>query len=201
MQLSHAAPPAPPTLRDHARDGVRTEVLRQAWSLFAAQGYAATTVEQVAAAAGMSRRTFFRYFDGKDDLLLARMAETGPHLAEELADQPSHVPAWTALRAAMGVSVAVQQSHPGPTRALLAVLRDEADVRAAVEERRRRWTASLVPVLLERHDVESELAADALAGSALSCLEAAQRAWVDSPGVGLAELLDRAMAVVAGAST
>jgi len=192
----HPPPPVSPTLRDHARDGVRAEVLRQAWSLFAAQGYAATTVEQVAAAAGMSRRTFFRYFDGKDDLLLARMVETGPHLAGELVDQPSHLSAWEALRAAMGVSVAVQQSHPGPTRALLAVLRDEIDVRTAVEERRRRWTASLVPVLLERRDVESELAADALAGSALSCLEAAQRAWVDSPGAELADLLDRAMAVV-----
>ena len=46
------------SLRDHARGAVRDEVMRQAWLLFSEQGFEATTVDQIAAAAGMSRRTF-----------------------------------------------------------------------------------------------------------------------------------------------
>jgi hypothetical protein len=39
--------------------------------LFVANGYEATTLEAVAAAAGISRRTFFHYFKSKEELLLA----------------------------------------------------------------------------------------------------------------------------------
>lgn len=189
--------PAPAlSLRDHAREAVRAEVGRHAWDLFARQGYAATTVEQVAESAGMSRRTFFRYFDGKDDLLLDRLTATGPHVAEQLELLPGDLPTWEALRRAMERSVVVQQDNPVPTRSLLAMLRDESGVRAAVEERRQRWLRSLVPVLTPRPDIADGLVASAVAGAALSCLEAAQSAWIDDTDAHLGTLLDRAMAAV-----
>ena len=49
----------------------RVHVATQAIRLFAENGYEATTVEQIAAAAGVSRRTFFRQFRSKEDVIFA----------------------------------------------------------------------------------------------------------------------------------
>src|SRR4029077_8820150 len=85
------------TLRDHARGAVREEVMRQAWLLFSAQGFEATTVDQIAAAAGMSRRTFFRYFAGKDELVLTRLVESGQSVVDALRLRPADEPVWVSL--------------------------------------------------------------------------------------------------------
>lgn len=64
------------------RAEVRRDLVRAAVELFTAQGYDDTTVDDIAAAAGVGRRTFFRYFAGKEDAVspdhelgLARIAE------------------------------------------------------------------------------------------------------------------------------
>ncbi|MFD6858609.1 TetR family transcriptional regulator [Rhodococcus sp. NPDC060090] len=49
----------------------RVHVVSQAIRLFSQNGYESTTVEQIAAAAGVSRRTFFRQFRSKEDVIFA----------------------------------------------------------------------------------------------------------------------------------
>lgn len=189
------------TLRDHARTAVRAEVMRQAWLLFAEQGFEATTVDQVAAAAGMSRRTFFRYFTGKDELVLERLVEAGQRIADALRDRPPDEEAWPALRAAFDEVVLPQQEYAGPSRALQHMLRSEPGVRATVQERRRRWQDLLAPLVEERLPRRRsrrgpDTRAAAVAGSALACLEAAQDAWTDHTETDLGVLLDEAMGQV-----
>jgi AcrR family transcriptional regulator len=50
-------------------DDVRTRISAAAFELFAARGYEATTVDAIADQAGVARRTFFRYFKSKDDVI------------------------------------------------------------------------------------------------------------------------------------
>lgn len=57
------------TVAPHSR--ARTSVVAAAIELFAAQGFDATSVEQIARAAGVSRSTFFRQFGGKEDVVFA----------------------------------------------------------------------------------------------------------------------------------
>ena len=190
------------TLRDHARGAVREEVLKQAWLLFAEQGFEATTVEQVAEAAGMSRRTFFRYFTGKDELVLERLIESGDRIAAALRARPATEPAWPALRNAFEETVLLQERYADRSRPLQLMLRDEPGVRVAVLERRRRWQQLLTPLVAERLPERSrrrtpDLRAAALTASALSCLEIAQETWAEHPGARLAGLLDETMATVA----
>ncbi|MFJ8364565.1 TetR/AcrR family transcriptional regulator [Streptomyces sp. NPDC093984] len=71
--------------------------------LFAAKGYDNTTLEEVAAAAGVSRRTLFNYFRNKEDLALSGLDEQGELIAARLAERPADEDPWAALRAAFQV--------------------------------------------------------------------------------------------------
>lgn len=198
--------PEAPTLRDHVRGAVRDEVMRAAWTLFSEQGFEATTVDQIAAAAGMSRRTFFRYFDGgKDDLILQRIVAAGEQIAAELEARPTEEGAWPALRAAFDVVVRPQEQNAAQARSLVLMLRTEPGARPSLLERRRRWEVLLIPLVAARLPRRNggrgpDVRATALTASALACLEIAQDAWADHAGTRLSTLLDHAMAAVSPAA-
>lgn len=184
-----------------ARNAVRDEVVRAAWELFAEHGFEATTVDQIATAAGMSRRTFFRYFAGKDELILDKLLEVGDRVADALAARPARESAWPALRAALDVVVRAQDEFPEPSRRLGRLLRDEHGTQGTMEVRRRRWTDTLGPLVADRLPRHGLDAARAVAGAALACYDAATDAWIDAPGTRLGDHLDVAMRGVAAAAT
>jgi AcrR family transcriptional regulator len=62
-----------PPLRDRQRLATKSEIVRIAFELFAKQGYDNVSIEMIAAAAGISRATFFNYFP-KKDLILRELA-------------------------------------------------------------------------------------------------------------------------------
>jgi len=186
------------SLRDLTRRAVREEVLSKAWALFAQQGYEATTIDQVAEAAGMSRRTFFRYFSGKDELILERLIEAGERVATTLAARPADEPAWPAMRAAFEELVRSQEQNATVARALGQMLRDEAGARASVEERRHRWLPLLAPLVETRLPPGPSAAtrATAVVGAALACLDAAGATWLEDDSTPLGALLDAAMSAL-----
>jgi mycofactocin system transcriptional regulator len=66
--------------------------------LFTNQGYDATTVDQIATEAGVSKRTFFRYFDSKAEVLWHQFDEEVVALREAFAQASARVPMMTAIR-------------------------------------------------------------------------------------------------------
>jgi AcrR family transcriptional regulator len=97
---------------------VRAELTMLAQDLFVAQGYDETTVDDIAAAAGMSRRTLFRYFASKEDLVLGKYEILGDRLAEALAARPHDEPIWLSLRRAFDIVVEYFADDPDATRAV-----------------------------------------------------------------------------------
>jgi TetR/AcrR family transcriptional regulator, regulator of mycofactocin system len=74
------------------------DVARAALELFSRQGYDQTTVDEIAAAVGVSRRTFFRYFETKPDVVWGEFDAELVRLADALAAAPPDEPMMDVLR-------------------------------------------------------------------------------------------------------
>lgn len=121
----HETPAVSRTQRTRAR------LLAAALDLFARQGYEATTVAQIAAAAGVTEMTFYRHFGTKDQLLLDDPYD--PLLAGAIAAQPPGLPPL--IRAARGIRAAwraVPIQDTGPVRDRLAIVAATPSLAAAV---------------------------------------------------------------------
>jgi AcrR family transcriptional regulator len=79
------------SLRDAHKRKTRTMLRDAALELFLAQGYDATTTDQVAAKAGVSTRTFFRYFDAKDEVLFSGQRFWSERVGDMVRQQPAEL--------------------------------------------------------------------------------------------------------------
>jgi AcrR family transcriptional regulator len=196
----HRPAPRATGLRDRARRAVRTEVAAVALELFARQGFDNTTIEQIAAAAGLSRSSFFRYFATKEDVVLGGLEERGKTLREALVARPDDEPPWQALRAAFETIVRANTDDRDRALRLATMLAHTPSLRAWHAEKQVRWQALLVPELARRMGHPDDDLGDpvprAVVAAALACLDAAVQAWRASPdGTDLGGLLDRTMSL------
>ena len=106
----------PATLRQRNRERTAVEIEAAAFDLFARHGYDGTTVEQIAAAAGVSSRTFFRYFPAKEDVVFGDHAAAVERLRTTLAAQPGDESPLQRVRRAV---LRAQNPAGNPTRELL----------------------------------------------------------------------------------
>jgi AcrR family transcriptional regulator len=95
-----------------SRDERRAQLLQAAGQAFAAGGYAATSMEDVAAAAGVTKLIVYRHFESKEDLYGAVLESVSVRLRGE----------WEAA-----MSLPLPQRRGGTVRALLSVARDDPD--------------------------------------------------------------------------
>lgn len=96
-------------LRERKKAKTRAAIQRHALRLFREQGYEATTVEQIAAAADVSPSTFFRYFPTKEDVALYDPFD--PILLAAFEAQPAELTPLQAMRGAMHATVAAMSAQ------------------------------------------------------------------------------------------
>jgi len=77
------------SLRDRQRAQIRADIRRAAFRLFIERGYDTVTTEEIATAAGVSPRTFFRHVPTKEDLLLAPVRHGGAAIVNLLEQRPA----------------------------------------------------------------------------------------------------------------
>lgn len=204
MENSTETQEAVPGLRERARRAVNREIADAAMALFATQGFDATTVDQIAEAAGVSRRSFFRYFATKEDVVLGDLVERGRRIQAALATRPAGEAPWDAIRAALLV---VRDADGDDDAALLAtarMLHDTPSLRARHLEKQIAWQELLVPELARRlrasdplDAASAEHRAAAVIASTLACLDIATATWVRHDGhADLERLWDEAVAAV-----
>jgi AcrR family transcriptional regulator len=88
-------------LRERKKVATRAALVEAAWRLTAERGLARVRVEDIAAAAGVSARTFNNYFANKEDALVAVGADRADRVAAALRARPAAEPLWEALATAL----------------------------------------------------------------------------------------------------
>jgi AcrR family transcriptional regulator len=184
------------SLRERTRHAVRSEIASAAMDLFLAQTFEGTTVEEIAQAAGISRRSYFRYFASKEEALREGLVSIGGLIAETLLDRPEQESAWLALRRAF--DVITHQADSDPRAEALGHLMLERPV--LQHDKSTTWTTTIAVALNPRlgtGDPYGGIGSEALAASAIACLHVAQAHWLDQKNsTSLSSLLDDAMGAV-----
>src|SRR2546421_3984112 len=139
-------------VRERARRSVRLELTLLAQDLFVTKGYVQTTVDDIAAAAGMSKRTFFRYFASKEDLVVGKYEFLGDMLVDDLAARPHDEPVWESLRRAFDRLAEYFDDERNRARAveMEKIIRSNTALNAGHMERMWRAQERLVALLRER---------------------------------------------------
>jgi AcrR family transcriptional regulator len=120
-------------LRERKKARTRTSIQQHAMRLFREQGYDATTVEEIAAAAEVSPSTFFRYFPTKEDVVIRD--DYDRLLIEAFRGQPSELSPIQAIRSAIhDLGTSLGQLTPEE----LSLERDRAALQVSVPEIRAR---------------------------------------------------------------
>lgn len=189
-----------PPLRERTRRAVRAEIAATAIRLFKERGFDATTVDQIAAAAGISRRSFFHYFGSKEDLVLGDTDALGESVRDALQARPAEESAWEAIRAAL--MVLRPRADTAAEQLAIARLHHQApSLRARHLEKHMRWQELLAPEIQRRLGLPDadppDPRARAFVAAALACLDAAIDAWCESDGAAdPIELFDGAIAAI-----
>jgi AcrR family transcriptional regulator len=179
-------------LRERKKQQTVSAIEEAALDLFEQQGFDATTVEQIAERADVSRTTFFRYFPTKADVVLNPNAGRLPALHRAIVERPPGESDLVALRRALqsGVVATVEaQSSARKSR----VLATTPLLRGLSYERGLGWWDTIKRALAERRgsaepDEHSSVAARAVLGALGSAIDG----WVDDGCRGdLAAAVDR----------
>ncbi|MFJ6660214.1 TetR/AcrR family transcriptional regulator [Streptomyces sp. NPDC091377] len=93
--------PARPGLRELKKQRTRAALLRAAYTLFIERGYDSTTVDAIVEAVGVSQRTFFRYYSGKEHVALGVQEMAMEHFYEAVRARPPQEPPLEAMRRAV----------------------------------------------------------------------------------------------------
>jgi AcrR family transcriptional regulator len=195
------SPAARTNTRDIARAAIRAQLSATALELFQRDGFEKVTVNDLAAAAGVSRSTFLRYFETKEDAVLSAFDAHGQQVADALRARPADEDDWAALRCALDVAIEHYRKDPADALALTRLVQNTPALCARKLEKEDSWRPMLARALAERGSAAAgtpSLQMSVKAAAALSCLDIALERWTESDGrANLVSLLDDAFAVLA----
>ena len=183
--------------RARKKAATKQSIQEHALRLFNEKSYDATTVEEIAAAAGVSHMTFFRYFPRKEAVV--EYDEYDPVIEELIAARPPHEAPLTALHHA--ITAGLKQILTTDREALLT--RTRLVLRNPVLRSRNLLAQDttrdlFARALARRADLaEPDLAATVQASAALGAMAPALTAWADGEEVDLVALIDDAFAALA----
>ncbi len=164
-------------LRERKKAKTRAAIRQHALRLFREQGYATTTVEQIAEAAEVSPSTFFRYFPAKEDVILQDDMDT--RMIEAFERQPAGLGPIAAVRAATREAIAsFSPDEWAAFRETTELAHALPEVRArAVDEFARTIQVIAEAIAKRAGRAPGDLAIRALAGAIIGVMMAVAMPW------------------------
>jgi AcrR family transcriptional regulator len=186
-------------MAERKRQLVRDELTEAALKLLAFQGFEETTIDQIVASAGVSRRTFFRYFRSKEDVIIEFLGDLGTKLSDALAARPATEAPETALREAFTVFTDSYHHNPDKSIRLARLTLGTPALMARYLERQTQWRSEASAELARRMKVDpaTDLRPSLTAAVGFAAFDTAMTSWVNGNGAeALNTLVDKAFRIV-----
>jgi AcrR family transcriptional regulator len=186
-------------LRELKKQRTHEELQRVALELFAARGFDHVTIEDICADAEVSKTTFYRYFDSKEDVLLGSMHEKLQDMATALAQRPESESAIVAVRNAFLEVAAEYQNQRAQRLAVNRIVRTTPSLAARNLEQQTAWENLLREFFVERDDASTpDLSHSVRAAKVVAALRTAMEYWLaNGADTDLPSVVDEALRVPA----
>lgn len=162
--------------------------------LFLERGFDHTTVDDIAAAAGISRRTFFRYFASKNDVAWGDFDLLVDRLRARLRQTPTGVPTITALHAAIVEFNSYPKSAQAAHRERMDLLLNVPTLVAHSTLRYASWRQAVAEFVAARSGTGIDaLRPRVVAWAYQAASIASYEVWLRQPGARLTVVLDEAL--------
>ena len=169
---------AVPGLRERKRQQTRERLTRAAMALFLERGFEATTLDDIAAAADISRRSFFHYFASKEDVVFAWHEEITSALITAVAARPRDESMLAAAENA--ISAMARQIEPSEAIAMACLKRDNPALQARDQVKYEKLERALADALAKRAGHKTEkLQARLVAMIATGAMRIGGELWAD----------------------
>jgi AcrR family transcriptional regulator len=180
-------------LRERKKERTRRDLAEAALVLFRDRGFEGTTVDDIAAACEVSARTFFRYFESKDDVLFAGTAEHEVALLAALEARPADEPPLRSLRLAFVAMADVVEQERERSMTVHRIVEATPSLRGRLAGSIAGWEASVVEALARRSPEVPVFRLRVAVAASTAALRVATEEWIDRPrGRRFATILRRA---------
>lgn len=167
-----------------------------ALELFATAGFEETTVGQIAERAGVTARTFFRYFADKPEVLFAGSENFEPAVVASVLAVSDEASARTALDAGLATAAALVSQRPDFARQRTRIIRANAALTERETMKMAKLTEGLAEALRTREVPDPDAAMLAHAG--VAAFRLAFAAWVEDPSISLEAAIGHHLDALAG---
>ena len=173
----------PLSRREQKKAEVREALVRAADALFVEQGFEGTTVYQIAERAGVSRRTFFRYFPSKEAIAFPRSEERLEAFRALLGERFAEQDPLPAVRAACLEIGRMMVAAASEELARQKVVDASPTLLAAELELYRQWETAIAEAVIRGHGDERRTQTGRLfAAATVGVVRSVLRGWFDADG-------------------
>lgn len=196
-----ADPAAPLGLRERKKLRTETDLRAATLRLALERGFDHVTIDDIAASIEVSKTTFYRYFDSKEDALLGNPSEKVEGLKAELDQRPVGEPTLTAVRNAMMNFINSYEHDRDRSLAIGRLIRVTPSLIARNFEHRALWESALTTFVIGRiedDEPDAELRSRIVAAIVVATISTTIDFWRDTEGRDhLPDLMDASLAMLA----